>query len=146
SLTAAGRTELWIDLDKTSFGLDAMVELVDANGNIFARATDTNPNALLNSVDNTGLTNNGMNVGDPLGINFDKDPYNGRDTFTTNQHDCIMRIKVPGSPLNVPWFIRVRSQPKNFNGEAGNNLNPGLTSGAYQLQIRLQQKDEKPGS
>ena len=34
----------------------------------------------------------------------------------------------------------------DFTGESGNTLNPGLTSGAYELQVRLQQKEEKPGS
>src|SRR6185369_11951252 len=47
SFTADSGTEVWIDIDKSSFGLDSMIELVDANGNVFARATDTNPNAPL---------------------------------------------------------------------------------------------------
>src|SRR5436190_23185203 len=80
--------------------------------------------------------------------------YTGGGTWTrlaTTTRDPIMRVVLPkaanGTDLkNAPFFIRVRSQPASFAGEAGNTLNPGLTSGQYQLQIRLQQKDEKPGS
>jgi hypothetical protein len=65
--------------------------------------------------------------------------------------DPIMRVVLPnaanGTPLkNSPWFIRVRSEPASFAGESGNSLNPGLTSGQYQLQVRIQQEDQKPGS
>ena len=62
-----------------------------------------------------------------------------------------MRVVLPGTQLpgNEPstYFIRVRSQPREFHGrEPATTLNPGLTSGHYQLQIRLNQQDEKPGS
>jgi hypothetical protein len=68
--------------------------------------------------------------------------------------DPIMRVVLPnaanGTALkNSPWFVRVRSQPALLgpqNGEVGNTLNPGLTSGQYQLQVRLQQATEKPAS
>ncbi|HEY2414173.1 MAG TPA: choice-of-anchor L domain-containing protein, partial [Pirellulaceae bacterium] len=73
--------------------------------------------------------------------------------LVTTTRDPGMRIVLPngssGQPLkNAPFFIRVRSQPASLTSpaESGNTLNPGLTSGAYQLQVRLQQKDEKPGS
>jgi hypothetical protein len=148
SFSADSGTEVWIDLDRTSFGLDAMIELVDADGNVLARATDTNPNApLVNPVD-PGLQSFLVQA-----QSFNKDPFNGRDTYTTNPHDATMRVVLPnaanGTALkNAPFFVRVRSQPVNndFTGEAGNFLNPGLTSGSYQLQVRLRQQDEKPGS
>src|SRR6185369_14328512 len=71
--------------------------------------------------------------------------------IVTTTRDPGMRLVLPnginGQPLkNAPFFIRVRSQPATFTGESANTLNPGLTSGAYQLQVRLQQKDQKPGS
>lgn len=303
SFNADSGTEAWVDIDQTSYGLDAMVELVDSNGNVIARATDTNPDVtdVHETVHNvTGATNgtpiviastsHGLATGDRVFItgvqgntaangaftvtvvdpdhfrldsslgsgnytsggtwqkitdaglsgkagSFDKDPSNGRDTFSTNAgptlltasgtitnvtnsfpivvesanhglitgdrvlvsgvggitnangvfivtkaddnhfylngtigngvyvpgtgtwtklvattRDPIMRVVLPkaanGTDLkNVPWFIRVRSQPATLEGmNTGNVVNPGLTSGAYQLQVRLQQKDEKPGS
>src|SRR5439155_25375080 len=71
--------------------------------------------------------------------------------LVTTTRDPMMRLVLPngvnGQPLkSAPYFIRVRSQPATMAGESGNTLNPGLTSGAYQLQVRLQQKEEKPGS
>lgn len=160
SFTANSGTEVWIDLDRTSFGLDAMVELVDSDGNVLARATDTNPDVtdiFGSNPDAAGLTSflspTQSPSSTPVSLSFNKDPFRGRDTFTTNPHDATMRVVLPkaanGSNLvNVPFFVRVRSQPLNndFTGENGNTLNPGLTSGHYQLQIRTQQQDEKAGS
>ncbi len=257
SFNADSGTEVWVDIDRTSYGLDAMVELVNSDGEVLARATDTTPDVtdVHNPLTPTdpGLTNF---TADPnLVRSFNKDPYNGRDTFSTNvgatriaatgtiqslfdinppndppnppllvepgvtnsfpivirspghglasgdrveikdvvgttsangiftitkvdtdrfvlngslgngtyvsggtwsklvttTRDPIMRLILPnaanGQPLkDSPFFIRVRSQPKDFVGEQGNTLNPGQTSGVYQLQVRLQQKDEKPGS
>ncbi len=259
SFNADSGTEVWVDIDRTSYGLDAMVELVNSDGEVLARATDTTPDVtdIHNPLTPTdpGLTNF---TADPnLVRSFNKDPFNGRDTFSTNvgatriaatgtiqslmgqvpgpnpgdppvdvviepgvtnsfpivirslnhglasgdrveikgvegttsangiftvskvdtdrfllngslgngvyvqggtwsklvttTRDPIMRLVLPnaanGQPLkDSPFFIRVRSQPQNFAGEQGNTLNPGLTSGVYQMQVRLQQKDEKPGS
>ena len=39
--TGYAGSEVWIDVDKTSPGLDAMVELLDANGTVLARSTDS---------------------------------------------------------------------------------------------------------
>ncbi len=322
SFNADSGTEVWVDIDRTSYGLDTMLELVNADGDVLARSTDAipnvtddvhaltgvitgatnpaSPNPIIITSINHGLTpgasifvsgvlgntaangpfqvtvidanhfslNGSKGNANYLGggtwtvlptdpnlagsaISFDKDPYNGRDTYSTNQGPSLPSISVPiapndiilgpgvtnsypiiirttaphnlqdgdtvtvsgvtgttnangmfkvtvvdathfalngttgngaytgggtwskivtttrdpgmrlvlpngvnGQPLkNAPFFIRVRSQPKNdvtgkpdFTGENGNTLNPGLTSGAYQLQVRLQQKDQKPGS
>src|SRR5262245_20342278 len=43
SFTADSGTEVWFDLARTSPGLDGMIELVDADGNVIASATDTDP-------------------------------------------------------------------------------------------------------
>jgi hypothetical protein len=85
--------------------------------------------------------------------------FNAGATWTKlvqTTRDPIMRVVLPnaanGTPLkNSPFFLRVRSQPAPNqlgpqNGESGNTLNPGLTSGQYQLQIRVNQQDQKPGS
>ena len=69
-------------------------------------------------------------------------PFDGTDDWSTNPRDPGMRVILPG-PVGdaLTYHVRIRSSSNNLN-----NLNGGLTSGAYQLQIRLQEKDEIPGS
>ncbi|HUE72938.1 MAG TPA: GEVED domain-containing protein [Pirellulaceae bacterium] len=127
SFNATAGTEVWIDIDRTSYALDTIVELIDANGNVLAR-----------SESNTVLSG--------LALSMDKDPYYGRDTFTTNPLDAGMRVVLPVPPTgnNTPYFVRVRSTP--LNPANINDITAGATKGQYQLQIRLRQEDEQPGS
>ncbi|MFO0882801.1 MAG: dockerin type I domain-containing protein [Pirellulales bacterium] len=135
SFKADSGTEIWIDIDKTSYGLDAMLELVDASGNVLAR-----------SLNNTNLTGNAMSL--------TKDDANGRDTFTTNPSDGGMRLILPGTNLkDQTYFVRVRSQSVAASATDTNrtpanvsDLTNGQSRGEYQLQIRIRQIDEKPGS
>ena len=65
------------------------------------------------------------------------------DAYTTNFRDAGMRVVLPGtvgSPETL-YFVRVRSSSPDLE-----NLDGGLTSGRYQLQIRLRETDEVPGS
>jgi hypothetical protein len=127
SFNADPGTEVWIDIDRTSFSLDAMIELIDANGNVLARS--------LSEAQLFGSA-----------LPFNKDPYYGRDTFTINPRDPVMRVVLPAPPgggTGTPYFIRVRSQPPS--GDLDNTA-AGQTSGSYQMQIRLRQQDEEPGS
>ncbi len=124
SFTAKPGTEVWIDIDRTSFGLDAMVELVRADGTWLARSTsngsfvgNTDP-TIINPVTPTGL------------IVY---PWQGRDYYTSNDRDPAMHLVLPGTGTQGQnYFLRVSSE----NG----------TSGEYQLQLRLRQVDEAPGS
>jgi hypothetical protein len=124
SFTADGGSEVWFDLDRTSYGLNAVVELVDANGTAVARATN-----------NTTLTG--------IAQTFNKDPYLGRDFYSTNPNDASMRVILPGTDKGVKYFVRVRSEgdPASIS-----NINAGLTRGEYRLQVRVRQVDNKPGS
>ena len=100
-----------------------------------------------------GYTPSGANGALPM----QKDAYNGNDYYTTNARDAGMRVILPGTlgSLNQ-YFIRVRSQPNvdpsvsKATYEAAlvdpNNLQSGATSGAYELRVRLQQRDQVPGS
>ncbi len=55
-----------------------------------------------------------------------------------------MRVILPGTAgQSNTYFIRVRSNPAEGSVE---DINGGLSQGEYQLQIRLQQRDEVPGS
>ena len=92
----------------------------------------------------------------------------GGDHFSTNPKDAGMRVILPGTRGNqVTFFLRVRSQPRYepvatdaTNGgvtattaaqhatdlQDPAKLAAGATSGRYELRVRLQQRDEKPGS
>jgi hypothetical protein len=156
SFTAPAGTQVWIDTDFTSQRLDDMVELLDSSGNVLARSLDSQTESagttslsgsLLNTVNGVavppvaGVTNSDLNT-------LIQDPNLGIDFYTSNFHDAGFRAVLPGTAgALITYFVRVRSQPVAGQEAAaipaGGN---GLTSGAYQLQVRLQQVDEIPGS
>jgi len=128
SFTADGQTEVWFDIDRTSYGLNTVIELVDANGTMLARSTDNE--TFTSSAFATART-------------FNKDPHLGRDFYGVNPKDASFRVTLPGNQKGVTYFIRVRSE-----GAAAdiNNINAGQTRGEYRLQVRVRQVDNKPGS
>lgn len=153
SFTATAGTEVWFDTDFTSQKLDVMLELLDSAGTVLARSlnsqTETaDPTAWLAS----GLAGTLANNADPSIRNLNpliKDPTLGVDFYTTNFHDAGFRAVLPGTAgQQLTYFVRVRSQPAA--GQEAAAIPPvggnGLTSGAYQLQVRLKQVDEIPGS
>src|SRR4029078_2437305 len=72
--------------------------------------------------------------------------YAGRDYYSQNSVDPGFRVVLPGDNLKgTTYFVRVRSQGA-ADGSEDNDLTKGLTSGRYQLNIRLRQMDEVPGS
>ena len=131
SFTAPAGTEVWIDIDRTRGALDTVVELVQSNGTVIAGSTrsDVSPG-------------DGKDVLTGSAAPLAKNEYDGGDYYTLNHHDAGFRVVLPGSPgQSGTYFVRVRSNSSNLN-----ELDGGLTSGEYQLQVRLQQRDEKPGS
>lgn len=144
TFTANGGTEVFIDIDDTDFGLDAVVELVDINGNILALSDSSSRE----SVDPDLLTNNiGPNSVLPL-------RKSGEDTFETpNSLDPGMRVILPGNSENPnnQFYVRVRSsnlRPGDSSLRLGTTslVGAGLSSGQYQLSIRLRETDEVAGS
>lgn len=131
-------TEVWFDIDRTGQGLDTVVELIDDNGRVLARS-DNSPNEAANPAllvrDATVLNANQVN---PL----TKSASGPGDLWSTNPRDAGMRVVLPGASgaLNT-YHVRVRSSSSNLN-----NVQGGLTSGPYQLQLRLRELDEVPGS
>lgn len=120
-------SQVWIDIDRTTSSLNTIVELIDSNGVVIARSN--------NSHTNSGLTGAAL----PMRATS---AFEGRDFFTTNVYDAGMRLVLPGTNgQSSDYFVRVRS-----NGSNVNSLNTGLTQGAYQLQVRLQEKDEFGGT
>jgi len=90
-------------------------------------------------------TNIGPLVPDPqtLAFELDKSPFISKDRWTTNELDAGFRVALPGS-VGSPsiYHVRVRSS----NPAVDTDLNGGLTSGVYQLQLRIRELDEVPGS
>ncbi|HEX5443508.1 MAG TPA: DUF4214 domain-containing protein [Pirellulales bacterium] len=161
-------TPVWMDLGNTSPGLDSIVELVDANGTVLARsdnalAESNNPSLLSSSASGSaGFAGNlamPVNSGTLLQGNYDPtnsslnntvyDPASQanpglRNLMSTNPLDAGFRVVLPGNPNSATpqdYYVRVRSRGPDLT-----NLHGGQSSGAYQLQIRLQEQQEFPGS
>jgi hypothetical protein len=91
-------TEIWIDLDRTSYALDAIVELIDAEGNVLARSD--------NSVDE--LEDPSLLEG--LALSMNRDAWLRHDFYTVNPRDPGMRLVLPGSGTDYRnYYVRVRS-------------------------------------
>ncbi|MEO8493591.1 MAG: PPC domain-containing protein, partial [Planctomycetota bacterium] len=144
SFGAQAGTEVWFDIDRTSYALDTLIELIDANGNVhqgvvladptrsvFARSDNSAAEALI-PAEEASLTVRSLQ----------KSASNEPDRYTTNSKDAGMRVVLPG-PLNTTntYYLRVRSSGPNVA-----NPGSGLTKGVYQLQIRLREQDEVAGS
>ncbi|QDT89881.1 Calx-beta domain-containing protein [Gimesia algae] len=129
SFQAMGGTEVWIDIDRSSSSLDTVVELVD----IFGRSLVLSDNS---ATDASPTVSNRINSADTG--NLKQTDYLGGDYYSQNKGDAgfWVRLPDPGNNELGTYFIRVTSAEEN--GET--------TSGQYQLQIRLRQVDEKPGS
>ncbi len=164
SFSAKAGTEVWFDIDRTSQALDAVIDLLDANGNLIAQSNNSYDESMLGGDpynDPTRIPDNHVNV-------LEKSAYypthtvgtglTPKDHFTLNPRDPGMRVVLPGdTAANAPantYHIRIRSSnidpldttadPADLQDPA--KLNDGLTSGNYQLNVRLGELDELPGS
>lgn len=136
SFTGAAGTEVWLDIDRTTFKLDTIIEILDARGNVLARSDnslwETEGVDFVSSEVEPGL------VG-PLfksaGVYLSRHASGlPKDFYSLNPRDAGMRFALPGNAgTRSAYHIRVRSAD-------------GLTSGVYQFQIRTREKDEFPGS
>ncbi|WP_047814275.1 matrixin family metalloprotease, partial [Rhodopirellula islandica] len=126
SFEGTAGTPVWLDIDRTDTSLDTVIEVLNANGTVIARSlrsTDTNLPGTLNAL--------------PL----EQNPLLGGDFNSENFRDAGMHFVLPGTPDTVGrYFVRIRSL-----GSTPTSLD-GVSSGQYQMQIRLQQVDEYPGS
>lgn len=133
SFLGTAGTEVWFDIDRTSPALDTVLELVAANGSILARSNDSNTETAASLA--ALLPNNQARI-------MSRDAFNGVDYYALNPKDAGMRVVLPGNAgTTSTYYVRVRSAGTNLSDTAG-----GLTSGGYQLQIRLRETDEFPGS
>ncbi|MEX0819803.1 MAG: trypsin-like serine protease, partial [Pirellulaceae bacterium] len=144
AFTAVAGSRVWIDIDKTSFALDSIVEVVDDAGTVLARSLNSfdeveDPSQIdVNSPDLlAGALGNRDN---PLMKRWESGLYD--DFGSTNPRDAGLRLTLPGgSGTRGNYFVRIRSASTDPADRAG-----GLTDGAYQFQVRLQEQQEFSGS
>lgn len=136
SFDAVSGTEVWLDLDTTWSALDTVVELVNSEGHVLARS--------INSLDE-GIETDGPFADTGIAANgLQKSLFNDTDFWTVNPHDAGMRVVLPGAAgETTTYHVRVRS---NTAPGKIDNASAGLTSGSYDLQLRMQELDEFPGT
>ena len=166
SFTANGRTEVWLDIDRTTSSLDTVVELVAADGTILALSdnsyleeTQPNTNRLFSTLPGTSVNplrkstitqvptiSVSRTVANPVG--------EARDDYSTNPKDAGLRVVLPGRENEATLYhVRVRSS-NQFPGQPANtpaltdpaSVSQGRSKGSYQLQVRLGETQELPGS
>ena len=156
SFTAEAGTEIWFDVDRSTYALDTVIDVLDANGVLIAQSNNSQDE----TVDSTLLFSTAaIPDGDVNPLQRLPDPYQPqhasgvvKDFWTTNPRDAGMRVVLPGAAgQRSPYMFRVRSSSLGFDDPAGNLQDPnklydGLTSGIYQLQVRTGETDEVPGS
>lgn len=158
--TATTGSMVWFDIDRTSGNLDTIVELVDANGRIIAlsnNSLDESSSGKVTFYDPNVITDDRIypldqSIFTPRNANA---PGVQVDFQGTNPLDAGFRVALPGTPGTTnEYFVRVRSSnvSDSTSPSALDTLKDpalitrGLTSGAYRLQLRLQQLDEIGGS
>ncbi|TWU66701.1 tandem-95 repeat protein [Crateriforma conspicua] len=122
---AAGGTEVFIDIDDTTFGLDTVVELIDVNNRVLASSDNSfeeisDPSQLFSILPESAV--------EPL--------YRSGtgQTESPNILDAGFRVVLDGSASTTnSYYVRVRTAD-------------GKSSGQYQLSIRLREADEIAGS
>ncbi len=144
SFNGSAGSEVWFDIDRTSFGLDTVVELLDAEGVLLARSD--------NSMDNDVVVTDPSVEGMVDSLQAKADKYTETNVFgdyldigSINPRDAGFRVVLPGDSTGADsrstYYFRVRSASSNPN-----DPNAGGSYGAYQFQVRLQEAQEYPGS
>ena len=151
SFVGSPGSEVWVDVDSTTFTVDTVVEVLDANGNVLARSD--NSFAETAEVNPTPVT-----VFDPrldgvtTSLQASAEKYTERspsgqykDFKSTNLRDAGIHFALTGD-LSDPsarsvYFVRIRSASLNAD-----DANGGLTGGQYHVQIRLTEEQAFPGS
>ena len=117
-------TEVWIDVDNTASHLDAVVDLINANASILARSN----NSIAGASDLIGSSQ----VTPELLV--DTTGFYPTDHFSVNPKDPGMKLTLPGQAgTRGTYYVRMLS-------------NGSDTQGAYELNVRLREVDEAPGS
>ncbi len=145
SFEAAAGTEVWLDIDRTTNTLNSVIELIDSDGTVIARSDNSfdetqDPSLLFRS---PAIQDSHVNPLQKVAAEFQPKNASGqpRDNFALNRLDPGMRVVLPGVVgSRSAYHVRVRSSSNDLGYLAG-----GLTTGSYQLQVRLRETDEVPG-
>lgn len=165
SFEGTAGTLVWFDIDRTANSLDAVLELVDSDGNIIAQSDnslDESTGALPIFNDPAAIPDfqvNPMQVTPQAPRNFGSGAAALGNTFadfySTNPLDPGLRLVLPGASGSTnTYFVRVRSSNIDSRDPSANRadlqdptkVSDGKTEGQYQLQLRLQALDETAGS
>jgi hypothetical protein len=156
SFTAEGGTEIWFDIDRTRYGLDTVFELLDADGVLIAQSDnsqdETADASLLYQTD--AISAGDVNPLQKLNDRYQPHHASGlpKDIWGTNSLDAGLRVVLPGAHgERSPYLFRIRSSSRAAGDPAARLLDPeqldgGLTTGVYRLQVRMREADEVPGS
>ena len=163
SFVGVAGSQVWIDLDRTASSLDSVIELIDANGIVLAlsdNSLEESMGTIGRYVNTARLNANAAGSLNQFAVAAGSNPSEFGDDFSTNTKDAGMRITLPGAvgERNL-YHIRVRSSSvANSTSEADRiaqltgtapyaaSFLKGKTSGSYQLQVRLREQDETPGT
>lgn len=156
SFEAQAGTEVWFDIDRTSNSLDTVVELIDASGRTLALSDNSleeeiDKNLLQVATDLSRESVNPLRLSTPE-LYFESASGAPKDLYSTNPRDAGFRVKLPGGEGTTNLYhVRVRSSNRADGDPVSQLMDPqrlhdGLTKGRYQLQIRLSEVDEVPGS
>ena len=141
SFEAEAGSEVWIDFDRTSYAFDPIVELLDGNDLVLAASYNERDEKAIPSA---GALFEHSSVAGTAFLSQKTPPFQGKDFWAINPRDPGFRLILPGpADTRANYHLRVRS---NTAPGAIHDVNAGLTSGAYQLQMRLREVDELPGS
>lgn len=95
-------THIWIDIDRTSVGLDTVVELLDSSGNILAQSDNT--------VDEENGVYSVFTTGATQAFPLRYSDFYDQDVYSLNTADAGMRVTLTGAVgVRQSYFVRVRS-------------------------------------
>lgn len=146
SFDGTAGTSVWIDIDKTTYMLDTVIEILDSSGNVLGRVDNStaevdDPSLIPSlSTELVGKIGSLQGSADVLTERGAGGLY--QDFGTINSRDAGLRLSLPGTTgTRSVYYFRVRSASVNPSDAQG-----GLTRGAYSFQVRLQEAQEFPGS
>ena len=152
SFTASPGTPVWIDLDSTSFTLDTVIEILDANGTVLARSDNSFDETMATNPAEITIFDSTLDDGVTSSLQVDPEFYTERNDFglyadfgSYNPRDAGIHLSLPGNSTDPSarsvYFVRVRSASLNPDDAAG-----GITGGHYRMQVRLTEEQAFPGS
>jgi len=156
SFIAEAGSQVWLDIDRTDLSFDAVLELIDANGQILILSDDSLRESR-GDISRLQMTNSLFQAGNARSLNVAPVPVGSpasayQDLYSINPRDPGMRVVLPGNVPGERNLYHVRVRGSNASGADRSSLiDPnrvldGLTTGNYQLQIRLSETDESVGT